>query len=99
MRAQGTDYTSLINEHGSVPGPLHQTTWATNVVIDFVKEERDAPWLFSLNIFAPHSLGGIIYPPKNCANRFKFDELPGPYFCNSDLEVKNDCKGLNFKPN
>ncbi len=97
LKDQGADYNALIRKHGSVPGPLHQTTWCTTRAIDFIREARRGPWLFSLNIFAPHSLAGKMYPPRDYAKRFDLDELPGPHFRDSDLEAQKRLKGVEFQ--
>lgn len=97
LRSQGTDYNSLIQKHGSIPAPLHQTTWCTTMAMDFIREKRSGPWLFSLNIFAPHSLNGKMVPPKDYVRRFDVDELPGPYFHASDLQAQKRLKGVGFQ--
>jgi arylsulfatase len=97
LREQGMDYNSLIREHGSIPAPLHQTTWCARMAADFIRENRNGPWLFSLNCFAPHSLDGKMYPPKDYVKRFDVESLPGPYFRDSDLEAQKRLKGVDFQ--
>ena len=38
-----------------VPPELHQTSWCADMAIEFMREEREDPWLMSVNIFDPHS--------------------------------------------
>jgi arylsulfatase len=97
LEEQGFSYNKLIRKHGSIPGELHQTTWCTNMAIDFIRENQKKPWLFSLNCFAPHSLSGKMYPPKDYVKRFDVDSLPGPHFRDSDLKAQKKLKKVNFQ--
>lgn len=97
LEAQGFNYNSLIQQHGSIPGRLHQTTWCVQLAEDFIRENRSGPWLFSLNCFAPHSLGGKMYPPGGYVNRFDIESLPGPYFRDSDLEAQKRLQEIDFQ--
>ena len=97
LKAQGEDYDKLIETHGYIPAPLNQTTWCTTVAADFIRENRNGPWLFSLNCFAPHSLDGKMYAPEDYVQRFDIDSLPGPYFRDSDLEAQKQLEAVGFQ--
>ena len=97
LKARGRSYNKLIQTHGAIPAPLHQTTWCTKVAADFIQEKRKGPWLFSLNVFAPHSLGGKMYPPKGYVKRFDIEKLPGPYFRDSDLKAQRRLRAVEFQ--
>jgi arylsulfatase A-like enzyme len=70
-------------EKDNVPSDLHQTTWASEKSIEFVREARQGPWLLSVNVYDPHP---PYNPPWEYYRRFNPDELPGPRFRESDLE-------------
>jgi len=97
LKSKGTSYNKLIKKHGFIPFELHQTTWCARRAADFIREERKGPWLFSMNSFAPHSLGGRMRPPKKYLDRFDIESLPGPHFRDSDLEAQKRLKGVDFQ--
>ncbi len=66
-----------------VPAELHQTTWCSETAIGFIREERQAPWLLSINPFDPHP---PFDPPQEYLDRYNPQELPYPLFQESDLE-------------
>ena len=66
-----------------VPASLHQTTWCSEMAIRFITEQRDGPWLLSVNPFDPHA--PFDAPPEYLA-RVRAADLPLPLFRDSDLE-------------
>ncbi len=66
-----------------VPADLHQTTWCSEMAIRFITEERDRPWLFSVNPFDPHA---PFDAPPEYRSRYDPGSLPLPAFRDSDLE-------------
>ncbi|HEX4883813.1 MAG TPA: sulfatase-like hydrolase/transferase [Casimicrobiaceae bacterium] len=66
-----------------VPAELHQTTWCSEMAIRFVTEQRDGPWLLSVNPFDPHA--PFDAPPEFRA-RVRAADLDLPLFRDSDLE-------------
>ena len=94
LRSQGTSYGELKREHGAIPAEWHQTTWCADRAIDFIKEPRGGPWLFSLNCFDPHP---PFDPPKDYEARFDVASLPGPAFRPSDLEAQHRLAGVRFQ--
>jgi len=66
-----------------VPVPLHQTTWCSEMAIRFVTEQRDGPWLLSVNPFDPHA--PFDAPPEYLA-KVDSASLPLPLFRESDIE-------------
>lgn len=82
---RGIDILKFKKELGYVPAQYHQTTWCTDRAIDFIKEKREWPWLFSLNIYDPH---GPFDPPQKYIDRYDIEELPEPVFQESDIEEK-----------
>jgi arylsulfatase len=66
-----------------IPAELHQTTWCSEMAVRFVTEQRDGPWLLSVNPFDPHA--PFDAPPEYLA-RVKAASLPLPLFREGDLE-------------
>jgi arylsulfatase A-like enzyme len=66
-----------------VPAEYHQTTWVSEMAIRFITEQRDGPWLMSLNPFDPHA--PFDAPPEYLA-RFDPEKMPLPLFRESDIE-------------
>ncbi|HPQ99892.1 MAG TPA: sulfatase-like hydrolase/transferase, partial [Saprospiraceae bacterium] len=93
-RNRGIDVLALKQELGYVPAPYHQTTWCTDRAIDFIKEKREWPWLFSLNIYDPH---GPFDPPQEYLDRYQVDDLAGPLFQPSDLDEKSVFNNVMFQ--
>ena len=102
---RGHDYADWVREKGEVlgeltkqlegvPAPLHQTTWCAEKTIEFMKEERAGPWMASVNIYDPHP---PFNPPKAYRNLFDPSEMPGPLFCDSDLEQQEKLEAVDFQ--
>lgn len=65
-----------------VPEELHQTTWCSEMAIRFITEQRDGPWLLSVNPFDPHP---AFDPPQGYWSRYDPASLPPPAFRPSDI--------------
>ncbi len=90
------DYLSLVKkfsfgglytpsaDQDNVPPALHQTTWCTEMSIEFIQAARpaDQPWILCVNPFDPHP---PYDPPWEYFRRFDPASLPGPHFQPSDL--------------
>lgn len=94
VREQGGDLNALRESPDRVPTELHQTTWATERSLEFLKEPRDQPWCLTINVYDPHP---PFIPPRSYADQFDPTELPGPYFRESDLEQQAKLAGLDFQ--
>ena len=66
-----------------VPAEYHQTTWVSEMAIRFITEQREGPWMLSLNPFDPHA--PFDAPPEYLA-RVDAESLPMPLFRDSDIE-------------
>jgi arylsulfatase A-like enzyme len=94
LKCQGHDYKSLYDQHGYIPRELHQTTWCADRAIDFLREQRDGPWLFSFNCYDPHP---PFDPPEEYVQPFDIERLPGPLFRDSDLEAQRRLAPIVFQ--
>jgi arylsulfatase A-like enzyme len=89
---QGVDPYELFDGRASfcgagVPGEYHQVTWCSEMAIRFVTEQRDGPWLMSVNPFDPHP---PFDPPQEYLERYDPQQMPPPLFRESDLERQAD---------
>ena len=102
---EGHDYADWVKERGGilnelreseerVPTELHQTTWASERSIEFIREERNLPWMLNVNIYDPHP---PFIPPKSYADLFDPDEMPGPHFRDTDLEAQAKLAQCDFQ--
>ena len=66
-----------------VPAEYHQTTWCTEMAMEFISQKRGGPWLLSMNPFDPHP---PFDPPQKYLDRYKPEELPYPLFREGDVE-------------
>ncbi len=94
VSAQGEDLDSLRNSPDRVPTELHQTTWASEMAIDFINQPRQQPWLLSVNVYDPHP---PFIPPRSYFERFDPSTLPGPHFRPSDLDQQAKFKNIDFQ--
>lgn len=85
---KGVDPIELYNQlSGSVgagiPTELHQTTWCSEMAIQFITEKREGPWMLSINPFDPHP---PFDPPQEYLDRYNPQDIPYPLFKESDIE-------------
>ncbi len=102
---EGHDYADWVREHGAVlgeltqsldgvPAPLHQTTWATERAIEFIREPRTGPWMLSVNVYDPHP---PFNPPKAYRDLFDPKRMPDPLFRDSDLAHQQRLAAIDFQ--
>jgi arylsulfatase len=91
---QGHDLGAMRNDPASIPPELHQSTWCANEAISFMSEDRESPWLMSVNMFDPHA---PFDPPQSYLDRYDAEQMPGPLFRESDLENQNRLQGVDFQ--
>ncbi len=91
---RGVDIVALKEKNGHVPAKYHQTAWCADRAIDFIKEKREWPWMFSVNIFDPHN---PFDPPPEYVERYNIDKLPLPPFRESDLAEKGVFNNVVFQ--
>ncbi len=89
LRSKGVDPQEIYGARDNVhygpgaPTEYHQTTWCTEMAIDFVTEKRDGPWLMSVNPFDPHP---PFDPPQEYLDRYDPQQMPYPLFRETDIE-------------
>jgi arylsulfatase A-like enzyme len=91
------DPVELYAAHNQFCGPgvaaqYHQTTWVSEMAIRFIREQRDGPWLLSLNPFDPHA--PFDAPPEYLA-KVRAESLPFPLFRDSDIERQKAFVGID----
>jgi arylsulfatase len=77
-------YATLSGAIGpGVPDELHQTTWCTEMSVNFITENQESPWFLNVNPFDPHP---PFDPPPEYLARYNPDDMPPPIFQESDIE-------------
>ena len=94
VRAKGYVLGELIKNVEGVPAELHQTTWSAEKTIDFIRQDRDTPWLASVNIYDPHP---PFNPPQTYREMFEPEKMPGPLFRETDLEQQKKLEAVDFQ--
>ena len=94
VRSKGHILGELTKSIDGVPAELHQTTWCAEKTIEFIRQERDTPWLASVNIYDPHP---PFNPPKTYRDMFNPADMPGPLFRESDLEQQRKLEAVDFQ--
>lgn len=94
VRAQGHELSDLTESVDGVPADLHQTTWATTRSIDFMRANRETPWLLSFNIYDPHP---PFNPPAEYRAQFDPATMPGPHFEDSDIAAQDKLAAIDFQ--
>ena len=94
VRSKGHILGELTKSIDGVPAELHQTTWCAEKTMEFIRHERDTPWLASVNIYDPHP---PFNPPKTYRDMFNPADMPGPLFRESDLEQQQKLEAIDFQ--
>ena len=91
LQAQGKTWEELYQfARGSysgagVPAQYHQTKWCADMAIDFISEQRNGPWLMSVNPFDPHH---PFDPPQEYLERYDPEQVPLPKYRPGELDSK-----------
>jgi arylsulfatase A-like enzyme len=85
LKEQGHDLSEFNKAPADVPPELHQTSWCTDRAIEFMCEEREDPWLMSVNIFDPHS---PFDPPREYRERYDAAALPAALCSSGDAAAR-----------
>lgn len=91
LTAKGQRWDDLYGEpevdhvKAGIPAEFHQTTWCSEMAIDFIRENAGRPWLFSVNMFDPHH---PFDPPAEYLERYDPDAMPLPKYRPGELDSK-----------
>ena len=94
VRAQGYDLDAMRASEERVAPEVHQTKWASDKAIEFISGEQERPWLLNINVYDPHP---PFIPPATYARKFNPDDMPGPYFRESDLDNQAKLRSVDFQ--
>lgn len=100
LRSKGVSWEELYSapevDHvkPGVPTEYHQTTWCAEMAIEFIKENREWPWLFSVNMFDPHH---AFDPPQKYLDKYDPKEMPVPKFRPAEWEEKTSFQQLDHQ--
>ena len=72
----------------------HQTTWCANETIDFIRQDRDGPWLMSVNPFDPHP---PFDPPAEYLRHMDVEAMPLPLFRPEELQSQLAFAGIDHQ--
>jgi arylsulfatase A-like enzyme len=94
LRSKGYDPKEISHHPESVPVELHQSSWCARMAVEFIEEQREGPWLMSINFFDPHA---PFNPPRDYLDHYDPKTLPDPLFRPSDLEAQAKLAGVTFQ--
>ena len=96
VRERGGDLDALRAQEDRVPTEFHQTTWASERSIEFIREQQteDQPWMLNVNIYDPHP---PFIPPRSYADQVDLADLPGPHFEPGDVEAQARLASIDFQ--
>jgi arylsulfatase len=77
-----------------ISAPYHQTTWCVNQAMEFMDQEREGPWLMSVNPFDPHP---PFDPPPEYLSRMDVEAMPLPRFRADEAESQEGFRGIDFQ--
>ena len=94
VREQGGDLNAMRDTDENVPPEFHQTKWASERAVEFISRDHASPWMLNINVYDPHP---PFVPPKSYSDRFSPDDMPGPYFQDSDLAHQAKLSSVDFQ--
>ena len=95
VRDQDHDLNSMRDSNQNVDPQFHQTKWASDCAIDYIGQDHGGkPWLLNINVYDPHP---PFTPPADYAKLFKPEDMPGPYFQESDLKHQKTLENVDFQ--
>jgi arylsulfatase A-like enzyme len=94
VRLKGKVLGELTESLDGVPAEYHQTTWCGEKTIDFIRENREGPWMASVNIYDPHE---PFNPPKSYREQFDPNEMTEPLFRESDRVQQRELEMIDFQ--
>jgi len=80
--------------HTGIEARYHQTTWCANEAVAFISEQRDGPWLMSVNPFDPHP---PFDPPPEFMERMDVESIRLPLFQPEEMESQLAFKEIDHQ--
>lgn len=80
-------YEGSLHVQTAMTRDTSQSAWCADKAIEFFSTESDSPWLFSVNMFDPHS---AFDPPLEFLEPYldRLDDIPLPAYVEGELENK-----------
>jgi arylsulfatase len=77
-----------------IAAEYHQTTWCANETIAHIRQDRQGPWLMSVNPFDPHP---PFDPPPEYLERMDVGSMPLPLFRPEELQSQLAFEGIDHQ--
>ncbi|MDA9764504.1 sulfatase-like hydrolase/transferase [Opitutales bacterium] len=94
VREQGQSLDEMRNSPEHVRPEYHQTKWASDCAIDYISKDHGKPWMLNINVYDPHP---PFIPPAEYDAQFDPDDMPGPYFKESDIKNQKALGKVDFQ--
>lgn len=94
VREQGQSLDEMRDSPERVRPEYHQTKWASDCAIDYISQDHGKPWMLNINVYDPHP---PFIPPAEYDAQFDPDEMPGPYFKESDIKNQKALEKVDFQ--
>ncbi|MGC6457017.1 MAG: sulfatase [Akkermansiaceae bacterium] len=96
VKEKGGDLDAMRESEERVSKEFHQTTWATERALEFLEEAKltGKPWMLNINPYDPHP---PFIPPKEYADKFDPETMPGPHFRQSDFAAQKKLAPIDFQ--
>lgn len=93
LREKGINFDDIFTNDGrdyswyrdDAPLELRQTAWCAERAIRFMTENKDRPWMLSVNCFDPHPPHDA---PKHLVDKYLARNLPDPIFSKDDYALE-----------
>jgi arylsulfatase len=87
-------WTRQTSYRPGIAAEYHQTTWCVNETIAHMLQDRQGPWLMSVNPFDPHP---PFDPPPEYLERMDIDSMPLPLFRPEELQSQLAFEGIDHQ--
>ena len=92
--SQGYGWAPQGEYSAGIDTQYHQTTWCADETIAFLQQDREGPWLMSVNPFDPHP---PLDPPAEYLARMNDRPLPSPLFRPEELRSQLAFSGIDHQ--
>ena len=99
LKEKGVDWRTIFTTDGrdyywyreDAPVELRQTAWCAERAVDFIRRNRERPWLLSVNCFDPHPPYDA---PADYVEKYLARHLPDPIYSEEDRLHAEEMKGV-----